>query len=458
MKRRILAAAIALLAIGAARRQSDLAIPAPPHRTQVTIYNEPDIALVRETRMLKLKQGQNRVRLSWGKTPIDPTSLELALPKDAHTVDISGLTYPPTAPNRAVWRLESSRSARLPVDISYLIQGLDFKTLYVATLSDDEQTVDLDAYVRITNNTRQNYTNAQIRLLTGAVPMLDAIKNLAAADHPYGRPPADQLLPPRHDHKNPPEHPYDSHSLLTLEGTQSIPSGWSKRFGIFHCRDLPAVNIYRCEQHKSAPQTVRFLVLKDTGPDILGDKNLPPGPVTIYKNAPNNSLAFISRTDLHRTRPGRPIELNLGPATDVRVRVTLTNLSTTGHTFDRTRNLSGYNQIRQFHVEAKNTRKLPVRVQVRRTFDTPYWAVHQHDDHAHLRKLDADTADFTLTLPPQSTRKFAYTLTTCHGTNQTYWQDPTPSRAPAPPPNRRAPRAISPRHASPPAPPEPPPA
>ncbi len=458
MKRKILAAAIALLAIGAARRQSDLAVPAPPHRTQVTIYSRADMALVRETRMLNLKQGRNRLRLAWGKTPIDPTSLELALPKDAHTVDISGLIYPPTAPNRAVWRLESSSSTRLPIDISYLVEGLAFKTLYVATLSQDEQTMDLDAYVRITNDTRQDYTNAQIRLLTGAVPIVHAIDKLAAADHPYGRPPADPLPAPRQDHQNPAAHPHDSHFLLTLQGTQSIPSGWSKRYGFFHLRDLPAINIYRSEQNQSRSQTVRFLLLQNTSPDMLPRKMMPGGQVTIYKNAPNNSIAFVSRTDLHRTRPGRPIELNLGPATNVRVRVTLTNLTTTAHTFDRTRNLSGYNQIRQFHIHAKNDRNIPVRVQVRRNFETPCWTVNQHGDRAHLRKLDADTADFNLTLPPQSSRRFSYTLTTYHGTNQAYWKNPAPSRAASPLPNRLAPRTSASHPASSPEPPESPPA
>jgi hypothetical protein len=41
---------------------------------QLTIYNSEDITMVREHRLLTVKEGVNRIQFSWANTLIDPTS------------------------------------------------------------------------------------------------------------------------------------------------------------------------------------------------------------------------------------------------------------------------------------------------------------------------------------------------------------------------------------------------
>ena len=41
--------------------------------TQLTIYNSEDITMVREHRLLTVKEGVNRIQFSWANTLIDPT-------------------------------------------------------------------------------------------------------------------------------------------------------------------------------------------------------------------------------------------------------------------------------------------------------------------------------------------------------------------------------------------------
>ena len=46
----------------------------------------------------------------------------------------------------------------------------------------------LKGYVRVTNNSGEDYENAQVRLIVGKVHILDQIADLARRQYPYGRP------------------------------------------------------------------------------------------------------------------------------------------------------------------------------------------------------------------------------------------------------------------------------
>ena len=51
--------------------------------TQLTIYNSEDITMVREHRLLTVKEGVNRIQFSWANTLIDPTSHRVPHPRPA---------------------------------------------------------------------------------------------------------------------------------------------------------------------------------------------------------------------------------------------------------------------------------------------------------------------------------------------------------------------------------------
>ncbi len=112
----------------------------------------------------------------------------------------------------------------------------------------------LQAYVRVTNNSGEDYENAQTRLIVGKVHILDQIAELGQAAVPYGRPggevaPAVPWPPRRRCAKDgsvqrvrvdsltvaaakPKEivkEGLSEYFLYTIEGTETIPTGWSKR-------------------------------------------------------------------------------------------------------------------------------------------------------------------------------------------------------------------------------------
>ena len=155
---------------------------------QLTIYNSADLTLVRESRALTVKEGRNKLQFSWANTLIDPTSIEMLPKASAGEIEIADLTYPPRVKNLGLWNVESEISGKVPVEITFLTSGLSWRAFYMGTLTEDEKTMRLKGYVRVTNNSGEDYADAQTRLIVGKVHILDQIADLARRQYPYDRP------------------------------------------------------------------------------------------------------------------------------------------------------------------------------------------------------------------------------------------------------------------------------
>ena len=86
--------------------------------------------------------------------------------------------------------------------------------------------------------------------------------------------------------------------------------------------------------------------------------------------------------------------------------------------FDRRRDVSGWDEIRTFKIEVRNTRDLPVKVEIKRNFNTHAWDMKTAGD---FEKEDLATVKFTLDMEPRSKQEFQYVLTTYHGVRQEDW-------------------------------------
>jgi hypothetical protein len=410
---------------------------------QVTIYNSADMTLVRESRALTLKDGENKLQFSWANTLIDPTSLEMLPKANADKLDIADLTYPPRVKNLGLWNIESGVSGKVPVEITYLTSGLSWRAFYMGTLTEDETTMRLQGYVRVTNNSGEDYENAQTRLIVGKVHILDQIAQLARRQYPYGKPGLPTRVPvetavaatmtrPRVTlalgdiSKGMPMKPKEikkeglsEYFLYTIEGTETIPTGWSKRMISFDVDEVPVVNLYKFEQERYGNSVVRFLSFKNDEEHKLGETPIPGGMLKVYRNADNQGyLSYTGQSSFKYIPVDEDVELNLGAVADVVAEPTLMNFETKNYRFDRHRNISGWDEVRKFKVEVRNTRDIGAKVEISRNFSTQYWKLQKGGDFGKFEKVDLDTVKFTLFLKPRSKQTFEYTLTTYHGVRQ----------------------------------------
>src|SRR5210317_456752 len=186
--KRIIILLILMSTTNISRAKVDLVTLPSRDTVQLTIYNSADMTLVRESRALTLKNGGNKLQFSWANTLIDPTSLEMLPKPSADKIEIAELVYPPRVKNLGLWNVDSDVSGKVPVEITYLTSGLSWRAFYMGTLTEDEKTMRLQGYVRVTNNSGEDYEKAQTRLIVGKVNLLDQIAALAKRQYPHGRP------------------------------------------------------------------------------------------------------------------------------------------------------------------------------------------------------------------------------------------------------------------------------
>ena len=301
----------------------------------------------------------------------------------------------------------------------------------------------LQGYVRVTNNSGEDYENAQTRLIVGKVHILDQIADLARRQYPYGRP-GERVLPEMAGRKGlvtrsplPGDAPIvgymfrdlsggeakeikkeglSEYFLYTIEGTETIPTGWSKRLLSFDIDEVPVVNLYKFEQERYGSAVVRFLSFKNDEEHKLGETPIPGGLLKVYRGVDNEGhLSYAGQSEFKYIPVNEDVELNLGPVGDVVVEPTLMDFKTDSYRFDRNRDIAGWDEIRTFKIEVRNTRDIPVKVEIQRNLGTPYWDLKQSGEFGKFEKVDLDTVKFTLTLEPRSAKKFEYVLTTYHG-------------------------------------------
>jgi len=204
--------------------------------------------------------------------------------------------------------------------------------------------------------------------------------------------------------------------LYTIEGTETIPTGWSKRLLSFDVDEVPVVNLYKFEQERYGNNVVRFLSFKNDEEHELGDTPIPGGLLKVYRNTGDaGHLSYTGQSSFKYIPVDEDVELNLGPVADVVVEPKLMNFKTENYRFDRWRNISGWDEIRTFKVEVRNTRNLPVKVEIKCNFNTPNWDLKKSGQTGEFEKEDVDTVKFTLELGPRSKKEFEYVLTTYHG-------------------------------------------
>jgi len=133
----------------------------------------------------------------------------------------------------------------------------------------------------------------------------------------------------------------------------------------------------------------------------------------VYRSADEKGhLSYTGQSSFKYIPVDEDVELNLGPVGDVVVEPTLMDFATENYRFDRKRNISGWDEVRKFKIEVRNTREIPVKVELKRNFRTQYWKIKTSQE---FEKVDLDTVKFTLILEPRSKKEFEYTLTTYHG-------------------------------------------
>ncbi|TNF45550.1 hypothetical protein EP232_05715 [bacterium] len=147
--------------------QARTKLVALPDREATSIrFDNPNATLVEEERILTLQEGENMVDFSWRGVQIDPDSIKLSILSHPGKVTLLSVSYPP-GEAALVWRIHSEEAWEERVRISYLLSYIDRLITYKGIATQDERTLDLDAFLVLRNFSGEDFENAEVILGQG---------------------------------------------------------------------------------------------------------------------------------------------------------------------------------------------------------------------------------------------------------------------------------------------------
>ncbi len=315
----------------------DLSTVPARNSVQLTIYNSEDITLVRETRTVTFKKGVNPLQFSWANTLIDPSSVELQFLTSADKLEVVDTTFPHSKPQMLYWNVHSQIDGEAKIQITYFTSGITWSADYICIADKDEKQMSFDGFVRVHNNSGEEYEKAQVRLVVGTINLVEKIAQLAQipvadvqnlnrdsreayrfkaakdaltvpANGPAGALPAAEAAAPKEIIKE----GLSEYFIYTIEGTETINNGWSKRMRSFDGPAVPFKIEYRYRPQEYGEQLVRMYLLKNDKESKLGTTPLPDGIVRVFRDNGRDGLSYLTQQSVKYIPIGDKIELNLG--------------------------------------------------------------------------------------------------------------------------------------------------
>jgi hypothetical protein len=446
---------VAVCFVGAARAENvDLSTVPKRDTVQLTIYNSEDITLVRETRVVTFKKGVNPLQFSWANTLIDPSSVELQFLTSADKLDVLDTTFPNDKKEMLYWNVKSELDGEATIQITYFTSGITWSADYIAIADKDEGTMNIDSFVRVTNNSGEEYEDAQIRLVVGTINLVEKIAELAKIPinevnklgdgdrHDFrgqafgmamgrlgsfggGRPGADGK------EKEIIKEGLSEYFIYTVEGTETIPNGWSKRMRSFEATSIPLKIQYRYRPKEYGDQLVRMYLMTNNTDSKLGTTPLPDGMVRVFRNNGRDGLSYLTQQNIKYIPIGDKIELNLGPDPEVvfnltKMRVSRDHVWMQVHgtnTFkevggdaaltEPNMSVVGWDDHSLYRQQIRNYTTKPIDVEIRRSFGGHI------DFRSQLEptQFDFQTAQFTAQVAPGSKKDLLYEIVQHQGHN-----------------------------------------
>src|SRR6185436_5086308 len=196
-----------------------------------------------------------------------------------------------------------------------------------------------EGFVRVQNNSGEEYENAQIRLVVGTINLVEKIAQLAqvpmdqvkdlsdlhlrslryeaAAKSMGGRGGGAPMGAAAPEAKQIIKEGLSEYFVFAIEGTETIPNGWSKRLRSVEAGKVPLKIQYRYRLPEYGDQLVRMYLMTNDKESKLGTTPLPDGQVRVFRDNGRGGVSYLAQQPIKYIPIGDKIELNLGPDPEV---------------------------------------------------------------------------------------------------------------------------------------------
>ncbi len=362
----------------------------------------------------------------------------------SENIHIDNISFPSQMNQMAIWKISSTKDFSVPMQLSYLTSGMDWRAYYAAILSTDEKTMQLNGYVRVNNHCGETYDTAKIFLVMGSVNMLQSIDKLAQNSSPYGQPEqSDKNLHQRRMKKNraslaampmmdtlslessvgasPNDIRVDSvseYAVFEIEQEEQLQNGWGKQLIFLQDQSIPITNVYRFHPEKYGNQVVRLVQFYNKLQSKKGSKKsvdsfpLPGGLIRMYRDIyKKQHFSYEGQTRMDDMPVGKDVEIVLGPQHQVNVEKKRMKIRTDQYQFDADGNISDWDEFFQDRIELNNTRPVSVFIEIICSFDSADFALVQKESWLTFERINQYSVKFSATLSKHSSQGFTYDVT-----------------------------------------------
>src|SRR5258707_7569672 len=97
----------------------------------------------------------------------------------AEKLDVLDTTFPHDKPQMLYWNVQSEIDGEATVEITYFTSGITWSADYQCVADRDEKLMKFEGFVRVTNNSGEEYEDAHVRLVVGTINLVEKIAQLA---------------------------------------------------------------------------------------------------------------------------------------------------------------------------------------------------------------------------------------------------------------------------------------
>ena len=298
--------------------------------------------------------------------------------------------------------LNTAQAAEDTLELSYLTGGLAWRADYVAELAKNDDKLDLNAWVTLTNTSGATYQNAKLQLVAGDV-------NRVQEGFAVGKAELAKKKLDVYDRVKMAEESLFEYHLYTLDRPTTIAENQTKQVALLSAANIPVrkefllrgAEYYYQSSYGDIGQKMKVGVFvefenKDGNLGIP----LPKGTVRVYKKDNAGNAQFVGEDNIDHTPKNEKVRLKLGDAFDVTADKKQTS-------FEVKPSTSQYNYIYDaaFEITLKNAKDAPVTVKV----VEPIPGDWQMQSHSLPHKKEAsNTAVWLVDVPASGKARLVY--------------------------------------------------
>ncbi|MCD6575252.1 DUF4139 domain-containing protein [Candidatus Aerophobetes bacterium] len=370
-----------------------------PQFTTLTIYQSVNLTLVQENYLVGLKQGECYIQFDLPEKT-DSSSVSLRIIGHPDKVKVEESTFIPSV-GKILWKVKSSQSLQEQIEVTYFIKGISWQVYYDLELNQNkDRALYLYGWVSIENKSGKDFTKAKIRLAAGKPHLAEKRerKVLQKGKDIKALKIIENAAIPEIQKKAVAEY-----YIYQIKGERELKDEEKAHLNLFICRNLSCELTYTFDfTGEGEFPSVSYIFNNNQ------QFPLPAGYLTGWiVSEEGTKMELLGRGRMDYTSPGKEAKIIIGKEEGLKIERKLVSFSRDNLEFSSRKILTEYTEQEKYELCIKNFLKKESKVKVIERITGEWMLINST---IPIKKRQANSIEFELTLPPEEKICFSYTI------------------------------------------------